>query len=935
VARNRRLQEKIRDRNTTPESVARIQAITPGESILLIHNPRNPAYRRICDAVMEHGKFDYRLKSSTEIERDDFNGTKAVYVTHWGMIDAIPGEYRGKIIIGVWEGDSWISDGRLSEGATKSFGRAHAVFAANQQFADKLRLLTGKPVHVTTDGVDTMLFKPKVYLRPRGKNLRVGIVGCNWRGDDHKGIEIAREACTAVGATLDVLDAKHGTSQYVPHEEMPLWYNRLDALLICSQEEGGPNPGLEAMACGVSVISTRVGVMPELLGDEWLCDRTADAFAGKLRELSSIGDRRKLGRKSRDRIVSGKWSWENIAYVFEGFLQAELDRVIKTAPIHIPQKEIAKDTSPKEDRIVWEKTPVPKFCWYINDMGTGGAQVAIVRWANAMPEWIRERSVIYVHNWPSGHWPLADMFEREIPGCPPFVHEFPDGATHVLCCWGRPGLEQIKGRVSVLFLADLHAENNLKIYGGANFDRVFAVSDGMTMPMNEVLSSISNESHGLVGPYFPPAIRTAKRWKRDEASSQIVVLYAGRISPDKGADCIPWILKADDRIRIIVHSGVDSGYGAPVRKWQSGATKKIEELAHELGVENRLTIKPFFHGVDLSAMYVDSGADCFLVTSPTEGFCLSMAEALQHGLPCACPSSANAAGLIRDKWSGSLYEYDVDPEKRGMAAAGAIERASFLKSDGAISAISPWVGDRWKQTHGRNLLESVGCCIAPSSDPIVTVAVRWHVTCDKVEWLDACMASVAAQTFRQFTTLMVIDGPHEDAAQIAERYGVTFICTDENPHHHNMSNCHRIGANAAHPSSKYYKPLDFDDLLFPDYLERAVSRMERDGLDLYGCRMVIDRNKVRTHGSWPTAPIWELNKENVFPHCSVLLNKRALLDAGGYAERAPMRGDDDWAVWKRMHANGARMFRDDDYHGCVYRLHADMATKKRTREMAL
>ena len=94
------------------------------------------------------------------------------------------------------------------------------------------------------------------------------------------------------------------------------------ALLICSQDEGGPNPGLEAMACGIPVISTRVGVMPELLGDEWLCDRTVDSFSKRLRALSNMSadERIDVGAENRRSVLLSTFTTEGMAPSFERIL---------------------------------------------------------------------------------------------------------------------------------------------------------------------------------------------------------------------------------------------------------------------------------------------------------------------------------------------------------------------------------------------------------------------------------------------------------------------------------------------------------------------------------------------------------------------------------------------------------------------------------------
>ena len=51
---------------------------------------------------------------------------------------------------------------------------------------------------------------------------------------------------------------------------MPGYYAGIDVLLCASLTEGTPNPVLEAMACGIPVISTGVGIVPEVFGPRQL-----------------------------------------------------------------------------------------------------------------------------------------------------------------------------------------------------------------------------------------------------------------------------------------------------------------------------------------------------------------------------------------------------------------------------------------------------------------------------------------------------------------------------------------------------------------------------------------------------------------------------------------------------------------------------------------
>ena len=50
-----------------------------------------------------------------------------------------------------------------------------------------------------------------------------------------------------------------------PPEEVALWLNAADALVLSSHNEGCPNVVLEALSCGTPVVASRVGAVPDLL----------------------------------------------------------------------------------------------------------------------------------------------------------------------------------------------------------------------------------------------------------------------------------------------------------------------------------------------------------------------------------------------------------------------------------------------------------------------------------------------------------------------------------------------------------------------------------------------------------------------------------------------------------------------------------------------
>jgi glycosyltransferase involved in cell wall biosynthesis len=54
---------------------------------------------------------------------------------------------------------------------------------------------------------------------------------------------------------------------YIPHEDLPKIYNAADLFVFPSVYEGFGLPPLEAMACGIPVITSNMGALPEVVGD--------------------------------------------------------------------------------------------------------------------------------------------------------------------------------------------------------------------------------------------------------------------------------------------------------------------------------------------------------------------------------------------------------------------------------------------------------------------------------------------------------------------------------------------------------------------------------------------------------------------------------------------------------------------------------------------
>lgn len=99
-----------------------------------------------------------------------------------------------------------------------------------------------------------------------------------------------------------------------PTHEIPAWINAADVVVLPSYSEGRPNVVVEAQACGVPVIATRVGGTPELVndGETGLLVDSGDPAQLALAITSLLqdeGKRRRLGQAGRAGIEAGDRSW--------------------------------------------------------------------------------------------------------------------------------------------------------------------------------------------------------------------------------------------------------------------------------------------------------------------------------------------------------------------------------------------------------------------------------------------------------------------------------------------------------------------------------------------------------------------------------------------------------------------------------------------------
>jgi len=242
--------------------------------VLILTDKPNWAFDTIAKNLL---KFNYDSKLNLDIHpikgnekniRKIYSKYDLFYVMGFKTYDRINFLPKEKTIVGIHSCHSW--DGKKTSptdivtpstelvNLLNTFLRVGAV---SKYLYDLFKEAGLKKLYYTPNGVDTTLFVPSNDTMTG--DFTVGYSGTkthDWR----KGIsEFIIPA--AQKAQVKTKLAMRGTNTYIPLEEMPNFYNTLDAYICASSSEGFSLSVLEAASCGIPIISTRITGCMELI----------------------------------------------------------------------------------------------------------------------------------------------------------------------------------------------------------------------------------------------------------------------------------------------------------------------------------------------------------------------------------------------------------------------------------------------------------------------------------------------------------------------------------------------------------------------------------------------------------------------------------------------------------------------------------------------
>jgi len=303
--------------------------------ILILADVPGWALDRTADNIIARLKNRYRFTKAYNRDAGAVLHKKTFdlyYLTYWrqlcdaGITAALP----HPAVTGVrshykWDGGTGKPPSREVIEALNRFGALHVP---SRILFDIFRY-RHRAVFYTPHGVDTTIFKPP-RIRPRispAGELVLGWAGSRGNHPGKRGIDdyIIPALQGLKGVTLQCAARE---DRWRTQEEMVPFYQGLDAYICASRTEGGPHTLLEAGACGIPVISTRVGIAPDLIRTEkngLLVERTVQAIRAAVIELRDERDLRiQMGKTART-IICSHWSWDIQAEKYQPFFDYGLD----------------------------------------------------------------------------------------------------------------------------------------------------------------------------------------------------------------------------------------------------------------------------------------------------------------------------------------------------------------------------------------------------------------------------------------------------------------------------------------------------------------------------------------------------------------------------------------------------------------------------------
>ncbi len=173
-------------------------------------------------------------------------------------------------------------------------------------------------------------------------------------------------------------------------------------------------------------------------------------------------------------------------------------------------------------------------------------------------------------------------------------------------------------------------------------------------------------------------------------------------------------------------------------------------------------------------------------------------------------------------------------------------------------------------------------------------------------FLNECLGSIQAQTAYGWECIVINNGSTDNTGEVAQ----TYATKDQRFQYHyteqkGVSHARNLAVSLA--KGQFIMPVDADDKIAPDYLEKAMRVMEqKPDVKVVYCDAGLFGASA---GQWSLPPYsfkGLLTENSIF--CTALFRKSDFIKAGGYNENMK-EGFEDWDFWISMLKDGGEVYK--------------------------
>lgn len=183
-------------------------------------------------------------------------------------------------------------------------GKCGAIIATNHRLYE-IGKTTNPNTYLIPNGIDMDVWKPAEGRRWHTDQPTIGFIGniSTKAKSQYKGYPLVARVCRDMKLELRQAIYKH---QQIPHDKMQeLFWSQIDIFILPTDGEGCSNSLMEALACGVPIITTRTaGFHGELLTDGKdviFCEKTLESVTESIKRfIADPGLFRRLSQGGRE-----------------------------------------------------------------------------------------------------------------------------------------------------------------------------------------------------------------------------------------------------------------------------------------------------------------------------------------------------------------------------------------------------------------------------------------------------------------------------------------------------------------------------------------------------------------------------------------------------------------------------------------------------------